>query len=62
MAVLETKKISGDEKPEISEDESSERQHQVIDHNRDTFLPRPSDDPQDPLNWALGLKASLVFL
>lgn len=59
MAVLEHK-IIGDEKPEMSEDESYERQHQVIDQNRDTFLPRPSDDPQDPLNWALPLKASLV--
>lgn len=60
MAVLEHK-LYGDEKPEVSEDESHERSHQVIDRNRDTFLPRPSDDPQDPLNWALSLKVSIVF-
>lgn len=47
-----------DEKAELNEAELIERSNQVIDHDRDTYLPRPSDDPKDPLNWALSLKAS----
>lgn len=35
----------------------------AIDQDRDTFLPRPSDDPNDPLNWPMYLKASItIFL
>lgn len=47
-----------DEKAELNEAELIERTNQAIDHDRDTYLPRPSDDPNDPLNWALSLKAS----
>lgn len=28
----------------------------AIDQDRDTFLPRPSDDPNDPLNFPVWLK------
>jgi hypothetical protein len=35
-----------------------------IENDRDTFLPRPSDDPNDPLNWPIFLKvrASRFYL
>jgi hypothetical protein len=33
-----------------------ERSNVAIDQDRDTFLPRPSDDPNDPLNWPMYLK------
>jgi hypothetical protein len=36
-----------------------ERSNVAIDQNRDTFLPRPSDDPNDPLNWSIYLKVCL---
>ena len=26
------------------------------EHDRNTFLPRPSDSPNDPLNWSMYLK------
>jgi hypothetical protein len=29
-----------------------------VDQDRDTFLPRPSDDLNDPLNWPMYLKVS----
>lgn len=48
------------EKPEFKGNENVERNDQAIDHDRDTFLPRPSDDPRDPLNWALSLKVSIA--
>lgn len=47
------------EKPEFKGNENVERNDQTIDHDRETFLPRPSDDPRDPLNWALSLKVSI---
>jgi hypothetical protein len=40
------------------------QEHEIApDENRDTFLPRPSDDPNDPLNWPMYLKVSesLIF-
>lgn len=33
-----------------------------IEHDRDTFLPRPSDSPNDPLNWSMYLKESEFLL
>jgi hypothetical protein len=27
-----------------------------VENDRDTFLPRPSDSPHDPLNWSMFLK------
>lgn len=48
-----------DGKVDLTEAEAVNRVHQVIDHDRDTFLPRPSDDPEDPLNWALPLKVMI---
>jgi hypothetical protein len=27
-----------------------------VEHDRDTFLPRPSDSSNDPLNWSIYLK------
>ncbi|KAH8655404.1 MFS general substrate transporter [Xylariales sp. PMI_506] len=33
---------------------------QTIDHDRSTFLPRPSNDPNDPLNWPLTLKVAVL--
>jgi hypothetical protein len=31
-----------------------------VEHDRDTFLPRPSDSPNDPLNWSIYLKVKDV--
>lgn len=50
-----------DEKAETSEAESVDRQAQVIDRQGDTFFDRQSNDPKDPLNWTLPLKASFFF-
>ena len=47
------------EKPDFKGNENFKRNDQAIDQDRDTFLPHPSDDPQDPLNWALSLKVSI---
>ncbi|KAF8864891.1 MFS general substrate transporter [Acephala macrosclerotiorum] len=33
----------------------------AIDQDRDTFLPRPSDDPNDPLNWPMYLKVTILL-
>lgn len=55
MAATETKPVV-DEKANLNEAEDVERIHQFIDHDRDTFLPRPSNDPKDPLNWPNSLK------
>lgn len=30
----------------------------ALDEDRNSFLPRPSDDPNDPLNFPLWLKVS----
>lgn len=45
-----------DEKAELNEAELVARHNEIIDHDRSTFLPRPSDDPRDPLNWPILLK------
>lgn len=58
MASLEAGNVA-DEKSGLDGNENLTRNGQVIDHDRDTFLPRPSDDPKDPLNWALSLKVSI---
>jgi hypothetical protein len=46
-----------DEKADLDEAEVAIDNHH-IDTNRETFLPRPSNDPNDPLNWPMGLKVS----
>jgi hypothetical protein len=33
-----------------------------IEHDRDTFLPGPSDSPNDPLNWSIYLKVTALFV
>jgi hypothetical protein len=33
-----------------------------VEHDRDTFLPRPSDSPNDPLNWSIYLKVTNVVV
>jgi hypothetical protein len=33
-----------------------------IEHDRDTFLPRPSDSSNDPLNWSIYLKVTALFV
>lgn len=60
MAVLDNRNLA-DEKAELNEAELVSRNNQVIDHDRDTFLPRPSDDPKDPLNWSLSLKVCVAY-
>lgn len=47
-----------DEKAELNEAEVIARTYELIDNDRSTFIPRPSDDPEDPLNWPMLLKAS----
>ncbi|PMD27634.1 MFS general substrate transporter [Hyaloscypha hepaticicola] len=32
-----------------------------VEHDRDTFLPRPSDSPNDPLNWSIYLKGAILI-
>jgi hypothetical protein len=32
----------------------------AVDQERDTFLPRPSDDPNDPLNFPIWLKVDIT--
>ncbi len=39
-----------------------ERTNTAIDQDRDTFLPRPSDDPNDPLNFPMWLKVRKKLL
>lgn len=58
MASLQAGTVTG-EKSDYNENETVERNNQATDHDRNTFLPRPSDDPKDPLNWALSLKVSI---
>jgi hypothetical protein len=36
----------------------TERHSIRAEQNRNTFLPRPSDDPNDPLNFPLWLKVN----
>ncbi|KKY32686.1 putative mfs multidrug transporter [Diaporthe ampelina] len=59
MASLQTSAVTG-EKPEYKETGNIDGDNQAIDHDRDTFLPRPSEDPKDPLNWALSLKVAVL--
>ncbi len=47
-----------DLKADLNEAELQARHNEIIDHDRDTFLPRPSNDPKDPLNWPMSLKVS----
>jgi len=49
------------EKENIAEAGGLVRTDTQIDQDRDTFLPRPSDDPNDPLNWPMYLKVGLHF-
>jgi hypothetical protein len=58
MASFQTGTVAK-EKPDLKGNENVERSDQAIDQDRDTFLPRPSDDPEDPLNWTLSLKVSI---
>lgn len=44
------------EKGHSALENAAERNDRAIDQDRDTFLPRPSDDPNDPLNFPLWLK------
>jgi hypothetical protein len=46
------------EKGNVAERTNVVRAEIAIDEDRDTFLPRPSDDPNDPLNWPMYLKVS----
>lgn len=58
MASMQMSAVTG-EKSEYNETGNVNENNQAIDQDRDTFLPRPSDDPKDPLNWALSLKVSI---
>jgi hypothetical protein len=44
------------EKSNLADNNVAERIDIAVDHDRNTFLPRPSDDPNDPLNFPLWLK------
>ncbi|KAH8682693.1 MFS general substrate transporter [Xylariales sp. PMI_506] len=50
-----------DEKADLTEAELTARNNEIIDQDRSTFLPRPSDDPNDPLNWPLWLKIGILL-
>lgn len=53
--------LLGDEKAGgINEAEKGEGSEQAIDPNRDAALSQTSHDPNDPLNWPLWLKVSLI--
>ncbi|KAH8742825.1 major facilitator superfamily domain-containing protein [Diaporthe sp. PMI_573] len=60
MASFQTGTVAK-EKPDLKGNENVERSDQAIDQDRDTFLPRPSDDPEDPLNWTLSLKVTVLL-
>ena len=51
-------------KPVPAENEQRNEELEVpavdVEHDRDTFLPRPSDSPNDPLNWSIYLKVKDV--
>ncbi|KAG8163254.1 hypothetical protein KVR01_006551 [Diaporthe batatas] len=49
------------EKPEFERNENVETNDRGIENDRGTFLPRPSDDPRNPLNWALSLKILVLI-
>jgi hypothetical protein len=53
-------------KPALTEEERVNEEAGVqtleADQDRDTFLPRPSDDPNDPLNWPMYLKVTSIFV
>jgi hypothetical protein len=44
------------EKGHPTADNAVDRVDAAVDQDRDTFLLRPSDDPNDPLNFPLWLK------
>ncbi len=46
------------DKGNVAEVGIAQQHHIAPDEDRDTFLPRPSDDPNDPLNWPMYLKVS----
>jgi multidrug resistance protein len=50
------RRMSASEKGHIAEDNAAGGDSRAVDQDRDTFLPRPSDDPNDPLNFPLWLK------
>jgi hypothetical protein len=43
------------EKEAVKDGARVERADVVTDQDRTTFLPRPSDDPNNPLNWPMCL-------
>lgn len=51
--------MASQEKKEVPNSQTMETGLVATDDNRDTFLPRPSDDPNDPLNFPLWLKVGL---
>lgn len=44
------------EKVELNEAELVQINNEIIDQDRSTYLPLPSNDPKDPLNWPMTLK------
>jgi hypothetical protein len=54
--------MASQEKNELPDSHTIERGMVTTEENRDTFLPRPSDDPNDPLNFPLWLKVGLHTL
>ena len=56
----------GEAKPAPVENEQRNEELGVpavdVEHDRDTFLPRPSDSPNDPLNWSIYLKVKDIVV
>ncbi|CAK7237905.1 hypothetical protein SBRCBS47491_010200 [Sporothrix bragantina] len=50
-----------DTKAGLNEVELIARNNQLIDEDRNTFLPRPSNDPHDPLNWPSWIKFCILL-
>jgi hypothetical protein len=50
-------KLAPEQKENVNE-AGAQTSDAAIDQDRDTFLPRPSDDPNDPLNWPMYLKVT----
>ncbi|RAO72324.1 uncharacterized protein BHQ10_008336 [Talaromyces amestolkiae] len=53
--------MASQEKNELPNSQTIETGMVATDDNRDTFLPRPSDDPNDPLNFPLWLKIAILI-
>lgn len=51
-------KSAPEQKENVNEEAGTQTLDAAIDQDRDTFLPRPSDDPNDPLNWPIYLKVT----